>query len=795
MTGRSWREKLHLTPQIIKSWTLRSPGRGPGNEAAFQVITQPPKPGKNKTATGLGTSSPNDNTRNVTMNLSRREFIRTSIVAGSAAKLFGAPFLESGPPGERTPDWVDKPMRWAQLTLVEDDPGKFDLDFWLGYFKRTRSDAVCLSAGGCVAFYPTNVPFHHRSQWLADTDPFGALVDGCRRLGMVVIARTDPHATYDDVAEAHPDWIAVDVSGNRRRHWASREMWVTCALGPYNFDFMTEVKKEITSRYDIDGIFINRWDGSGNCYCEHCQKNFRAASGFEIPRRIDPQVNEGRAFLLWRQDRLFELWQQWDTAIRKIKPHARVIPNTGGGALSSLDMERIGQIAPTLMADRQARRGLTAPWANGKNGKEFRAVMGAKPIVGIFSVGVEEPYRWKDSVQNDAEILLWAADGVANGLRPWFTKFGAVLRDERWLAVVEKMYRRYASWEKYLRNERSLATVGLVYSQQSAWFYGAGNAREKVEDPALGWYQALIEARVPFEMVHDRLLDPGKLRALKTLILPNIAALSQRQCQQLTDFVKNGGGLIATYETSLYDEWGERRDTFGLANLFGAAYVEHTPGPLQNSYLRLDHSTRHPLLRGLENAPRIINGTRRLEVRETAPLVSKPITLIPSYPDLPMEKVFPRAGPTNKPEVFFREFGRGRVVYFPWDIDRTFWEVLSVDHLTLMHNAVDWAGSEEPVLRVTGPGVLDVTFWKQSNSITVHLINLTNPMMMKGPIRELIPIGEQRVRLRLPEGSRARRARLLAAEKSTSIRRDGDHLEIAVPSILDHEVVAIDLAT
>ena len=44
--------------------------------------------------------------------------------------------------------------------------------------------------------------------------------------------------------------------------------------------------------------------------------------------------------------------------------------------------------------------------------------MGRKPIVGIFSVGLEEPYRWKDSVQSAAEIRLWAADGVANGLRP-----------------------------------------------------------------------------------------------------------------------------------------------------------------------------------------------------------------------------------------------------------------------------------------------------------------------------------------------------------------------------------------
>ena len=65
-------------------------------------------------------------------------------------------------------------------------------------------------------------------------------------------------------------------------------MWVTCGLGPYNFEFMTEVKREIMSRYRVDAIFINRWDGSGMCYCEHCRKNFRAASGHDLPRTTDP---------------------------------------------------------------------------------------------------------------------------------------------------------------------------------------------------------------------------------------------------------------------------------------------------------------------------------------------------------------------------------------------------------------------------------------------------------------------------------------------------------------------------
>jgi hypothetical protein len=77
--------------------------------------------------------------------------------------------------------WFDRPMRWVQLTLVENDPGRFDAQFWLDYFRRLHADAATLSAGGIVAYYPTEVPLHHRSAWLGDSDPFGTLVAGVPR--------------------------------------------------------------------------------------------------------------------------------------------------------------------------------------------------------------------------------------------------------------------------------------------------------------------------------------------------------------------------------------------------------------------------------------------------------------------------------------------------------------------------------------------------------------------------------------------------------------------------------------
>ncbi len=730
----------------------------------------------------------------LSLDCTRREFLRGTVAAASAIASF-QPLIGFG--GENPSGWFDRPMRWAQLTLAENDPGQFDPQFWLDYFKRVHADAACLSAGGCVAYYPTAIPLHHRSAWMADTDPFGYLVAGCRKLGMNVIARTDPHATYQDTHDSHPDWIAVDADGRRRKHWASPEMWVTCALGPYNFEFMTGVTREIVSMYNVDGIFSNRWSGSGMCYCEHCRRHFKDFSGLELPRTPDPKDTARRKYIVWRQQRLFQLWSLWDSEIRKINSEARFIPNSGGGALSDLDMKTVGDRADILFADRQARRGLAAPWANGKNGKEFRSTMGRKPVGGIFSVGVEEPYRWKDSVQSEAEIRIWAVDGIANGLRPWFTKFSGTLRDHRWLKVVEDLYGWHYRSDRYLRNEASLAQVGMVYSQQTAAFYGGSRAGAKVEDHTLGFYHALIEGRIPFDMVHDHLLDRANVDRFRVLVLPNIAALSDAQCGRLRDYIERGGSIVATFETSLYDEWGAARKDFGLADVLGVRFRGRVEGPMQNSYLTVEKDPLsgkfHPILAGLEDAERIINGVHRVDAEPILKPAYSPLTLVPSYPDLPMEQVYPRQPRTDIPGIYLRAAGRSRVVYFPWDADRTFWEVMSADHGKLLRNAVDWAAGEDKPVTVTGPGVLDVTLWRQRGSMTLHLVNLTNPMMMKGPFREFIPVGEQRVRIRLPEGLKAHKVQFLVSGGNPSVKESPGRLELSVPSILVHEVIAIDV--
>src|SRR3954452_5421206 len=278
------------------------------------------------------------------------------------------------------------------------------------------------------------------------------------------------------------------------------------------------------------------------------------------------------------------------------------------------------------------------------------------------------------------------------------------------MPIVDRIYQWHTRHEVYLRNEMPLARVALLHSEQTSTFHPGVAPGDRAGDHVLGMYHALVEARVPFEVVHEAFLTPDRLDPFKLLILANAAALSDAQCAAIRSYVQRRGSLLATFASSLFDENGDIRTDFGLADVFGVSYAGHIDGPMQNSYLSLDADpatgARHPILAGLDAAPRIINGVFRVNVRPTASFPS-PLTLIPTYPDLPMEDVYPRVPHTDTRELYIRDLGRSRVVYVPWDITRTFWEVMAVDHLRRLRNAASRAANEPTPVTIDGPGLID----------------------------------------------------------------------------------------
>jgi hypothetical protein len=729
--------------------------------------------------------------------VNRREFIRRAglgmacLGSGSTAPLFGSG--SAGAPGEvPTLPWVEGPMRWLSLILANDDPGNFDPDFWIDFVRTSHIDAVALNAGGIIATYPTAIPFHRRNPKLGDEDLLGYLIRGMRRFGVIITARVDHHATYPDAASAHPEWIARDPDGSMRRHPRHAELYLTCPMGDYNEFFMTAVMKEIVARYQVDGFNHNRWAPPAICYCEVCRSRFRAATGLALPDGENPRDERWVRYVEWRERRIWELWDLWDAAVRRIRPAAGILPAVPLHG-NHLKLSELRRRAHTLHLDYQGRSGIDPPWMAAKKGKELRSILGDKPAALTFGVSGEETHRWKDSVQGGAEIQIWVSEAVAAGLRTKVTKFGGEIHDPRWIEPVRELYAWHERHERYLRNTASLARVGIVFSQQTARFHPAGER----DEAGMGAYQALLEARLPTEMVHEDFLIPAEIDRFDVLVLPHVAALSNAQCDQLRDYVRRGGNLVATQETSLYDEIGNRRDNFALGDLFGVRSTGPFTGPIRNGYVRLEHHTRHPILDGFPSATtRLVHGAYITPVEPVREFPVKPLTLIPAYPDLPMEELYARQPHTDIAEVYLTEAaaGGGRVAYFPWSIDRTFWNVLRADLGQLFANTVRWAAGRPPVCRVDGRGLLDVSAWRQQSSLTVHLVNLTNPMTMRGPYREFFPVGPFEVRLELAPHDQPQAVHLLTAGRTLPLHREANTVVVEVPEVVLHEVVAIDLA-
>src|SRR5207253_7935310 len=76
-------------------------------------------------------------------------------------------------PANREKRWEQKVRRVGQVNFTEHDPVELNVEEWANYWYSLKTDLVFVSVTGIIAFYPTDVPFFRRSQFLNNRDLFG----------------------------------------------------------------------------------------------------------------------------------------------------------------------------------------------------------------------------------------------------------------------------------------------------------------------------------------------------------------------------------------------------------------------------------------------------------------------------------------------------------------------------------------------------------------------------------------------------------------------------------------------
>jgi hypothetical protein len=726
------------------------------------------------------------------MKTNRREFsmlgAATAAMALSTSSPLSALALDAPQTAGRETElpWYRRIRRVGQTNFNERDPQYGDVEKWANYWASAKVDAVALSVSGPVAFYPTEVPFFHRSSFLKDRDLFGECVKAAKARGIRVYARMSPDIQWTDpkLLEAHPLWFRRNQDGTLQS--SAPDIAFTCQFSGHFSEQQPAIIRELNHRYDIDGVYMNGWPNVQVCYCDNCRKIG------------DPHSAPYREALLASAVQLVNLYK---SVVLEKSPNNFYSCNLGGGIRESgLNQWQLTRDALWYTADNQSRSAVSAPvWQDAQQVKFARALMGNRAVAAVTASYTRSgSISWRQVADTSAEPECRMAQTAAAGGIVWYHWLGleqGFQQDRRWQTPGREFLSWHARHDKHFHNKRSLSTVAIVASSRSVTLYNSPAAQEKT-DHIEGMYSLLNAARIPFDFVHEEDLGEERLAQYSVLILPNVALLSDRQATQIEDYVQRGGSLLATFETGLYEETGKPREDFVLGKLFGITRVgdrrrskAKATDPMTSVHLQ-SIKLRNMLTEGFEDTDWIAGPVWSIPL---APIANPTATFIHPYPVYPPEAVYPRELPTDAPSVVMRETGKSRLVYMAGDMDASYWRLDNADLERQLINAMRWLVRDTNPVQVDGEGLMEVISWETESGFAIHLLNYNAPNAFRGRMRKPVKLGEQTVRVQLPPNVKARAASLLRAETSIPFKQTGRVVKMTVPSVGIYEVIALEV--
>ncbi len=761
---------------------------------------------------------------------SRRSFLKktslgTVVLASANPFTVTANEMFSKEEGKAKEPWYRNITRWGQINITEMDPAQYDIPWWRKFWKETETQGVVINAGGIVAYYPTQIPLHRPAKYLGGRDLFGELCRAAHEDGIAVFARMDSNRAHDDFYKAHPDWFAIDANGNP---YKAGELYVSCVNSPYYHEHIPAILKEIWQLYKPEGFTDNSWSGLDRrsiCYCENCKNSFRGKTGQDIPLKKNWDDKVYKQWIRWNYDRRLEIWDLFDKTTKAVGGPDCTWSGMNSGSLVEQssrfrNYKEIAKRADILMLDDQSRSNEAGFQHNAQMGQLIHGILGWDKLIpesmSLYNHSDAAYFRLASKTVHESR--MWMINGIAGGISPWWHMIAAYHEDRRMYHTAQPVFKWYKDNSEYLLNRKPVANVGLVWTQENTEFYGRDRAEELVELPWRGMTHALLRARIPYIPVHADHIDRDSGQ-FDVLVLPNLAIMTNEQMAAVRRFVDRGGSLVATGDTSLYDEEGDARSDYGLSNLFGAHLVtapskrvipsDKFAHDAYHTYMRLTPELRaqvtgphikkeppvagkrHPILRGFEETDIVPYGGLLEPLRLDAG-AEVPMTYIPQFPTYPPETAYMRESKTDIPGVIIRsDKNGGRIVFIPADIDRQFGRLNLSDHGNLLANVVKWTVKEDLPLTVTGAGMVDCHLYQKSGNLILHLVNLTSAATWRIPLDELIAIGPLKVKVKLPASVSGRNLNALVANKSISAKVEDGFAQFEINSILDHEVIVI----
>jgi len=669
---------------------------------------------------------------------------------------------------------------------------------------------------GYWAYYPSKAFRVHPE--LGERDLIDEVTRECRRLGVYCYCYTGyghPHMEVGWV-DQHPeyaDWVMRDSDGRPygtfgHIGWGARQR--LCTTGDAYRAGIRQVVRELCA-HDIDGVYFDApsaFGYTGICFCDSCRRNFRKFSGIDMDRLQGLVKYQGLPFE-WGEIpadvdiQALGAWYAWANQLTQedLLDFRTIIHSSGkfmachnGQAWIGTSLPLQYRIPEGFMVE--ASRGIAERLTTGMMGASMARPYGkvAQMYLGGYGVSwFEEPPHerpWvvhNTDLEDTDEIRMEGFTNLACGNAPLY-------------ATANRLYFRVGSGgaeparevfalmrrvEGIHKDSLPVPYVTIVPTWESLLLWRTKRRSWNWPLMTSGMGLAMLDERIGMDVNVSTELSDAWFEQQRVIALCGASGISASLAEKLAKWVDRGGGLLATYDTGLYDEHGElRRDGGALRSVLGVEMKGEPLGSQPECYYRVKES--HPALGDL-GAGAMVLGDGRLVAVEAAPGAK---VLAECW----------NAG-TNEvrgPAVVLKSLGKGRAIYISGSLEANYLydRVKSTGHLLAALVRFLGGGAPLPYTLNAPKGVYAVLRRAASGNLALWVLaNVGFKDAAVGRMRqEYLPLSQIEVGIRLPEGGQAKALRLMRAGQVAPFRLENGYAVTTIPNLHIAEVVTLELA-
>jgi hypothetical protein len=481
------------------------------------------------------------------------------------------------------------------------------------------------------------------------------------------------HAIASSYAHQHPEWQQIQDDGNPIEH-VYRIDSSFCINSPWREEVFGTLRK--LASYEIDGVF---YDGpiffSNTCYCDSCKRLFREKYKKDIISKT--RLSSVRTGADWKD--LIEF--QSDSIVRFLKDSDKILKEANPRLLFYMNGSTLGATWPTGRNNRKIIKetdvlgaeggflygGLTESiYKPGAVARLLETQADGKPTV-IFNAAKQGP--WALSTLALGEISILYSQTITHQANVWLAVCDEPRFHEKEMGVIKKYNSFIKENPDPFFKTKSTARIALLWPQEASNYYKGSSvpltdftkamSAEKggnLEEEFYGFYDGLSRNHFPFDVLDEASLK-NDLSKYDLIIFPNAPCFKKEEADKVRDFVRNGGNIISTFETSLYDENGVKLDDFRLKDVFGIENAGNVFGPLNYDYVSLkdiEHFSLKTIKQKFTYAPTYGLKLKAQEKAKVPVFFCKP--LAGGYAGRPEESDFPF--------IIENNYGKGRSIYF-----------------------------------------------------------------------------------------------------------------------------------